>query len=147
MSPASYLTAPPRVAYLSIALENVLKTQLRRGLAPRVASIGRVIAFWAALAVLVVAFVGGLVFAVVRVLELRRTLKSLRRALAAELKRIARSGERTAGELEAATQALERLQVSLVRFRTAYARIRLVRSVLAEAEAVLARARAFVPGK
>ena len=116
-------------------------------LAPLVASIDGVIAFWAALAVLVAAFVAGAVFVVVRALETRRALKSLRSELGAELQRIAHSGERTAGELEAATRAFERLQASLVRFRTAYTRVRLIRSVLAEAEAILARARAFVPSK
>ena len=147
MSPASYLTAPPRVAFLSIALENVLKGRLRWALEPRVASIAGVIAFWAGLAFLVVVFIAGVAFVVVRALETRRTLKSLRSALAAELQRISRSGERTTGELETATRAFERLQASLVRFRSAYTRIRLVRSALAEAEAVLARARAFIPSK
>jgi hypothetical protein len=118
-----------------------------RVFAPRVASIDGVTAFWAALAVLVVAFVAGVVFVVVKALETRRALKSLRSALGVELQRIARSGERTAGELETATRAFERLQASLVRFRTAYARVRLIKGVIAEAEAVLARARAFVPSK
>ena len=104
-------------------------------------------AFWAALAVLVVAFVVGVVFVVVRALGTRRALKRLRSALGVELQRIAKSGERTTGELEAATKAFERLQTSLVRFRTAYARVRLIRGVIAEAEAVLARARAFVPSR
>jgi len=118
-----------------------------RVLAPLVASIGGVIAFWAALAFLVVVFVAGAVFVLVRALETRRALKSLRGALGAELQRIAKSGERTTGELEAATQAFERLQASLVRFRTAYVRVNLIKGVIAEAEAVLTRARAFVPGK
>ena len=147
MSPASYLTAPPRVALLIIAPEMPFPEPPGRVLAPLVASIDGVIAFWAALAVLVVAFVAGVVFVVVRALETRRALKSLRSALGAELQRIARSSERTTGELETATQAFERLQASLVRFRTAYARVRLIKSVIAEAEAVLTRARAFVPSK
>jgi hypothetical protein len=116
-------------------------------LAPLVASIDGVTAFWAALAVLIVAFVAGAVFAIVRALAMRRALKSLRSALGAELRRIAKSGERTTGELETATRAFERLQASLVRFRTAYVRVNLIKGVIAEAEAVLTRARAFVPSK
>ena len=147
MSPASYLTAPPRVALLSIAPECSPKW-LAPGLrAPRIASIDGVNAFWAALALLVVAFVAGAVFVIVRALATKRALKSLRSALGVELERIAKSGERTTSELDAATQAFERLQASLIRFRIAYTRIRLVKGVLAEAEAVLARARAFVPSK
>ena len=122
-------------------------TSRRQALGRPVASIVFVTAFWVALAVLVVAFVAGVVFVVVRALETRRALKSLRCELGVELKRIAHSGERTASELEAARKAFERLQASLVRFRTAYARVRLIRSVIAEAEAVLTRARAFVPSK
>ena len=119
----------------------------RQALGRPVASIAFVTAFWVALAVLVVAFVAGVVFVVVRALETSRALKSLRCELGVELKRIAHSGERTASELEAARKAFERLQASLVRFRTAYARVRLIRSVIAEAEAVLTSARAFVPSK
>ena len=138
-------STPRRFAHYSA--KNRLSEPARRLLAPLVASIDEVIAFWAALAFLVVAFVAGVAFLAVRALETRRALKSLRSALAAELQRIARSGERTTGELEDATRAFERLQASLVRFRTVYARVRLIRSVLAEAEAVLARARAFAPSK
>ena len=147
MSPASYLTAPPRVALLIIAPEIPSPEPPGRALAPLIASIDGVIAFWVALAVLVVAFVAGVVFVIVRALETRRALKRLKGALGVELQRIARSGERTTGELEAATRAFERLQTSLVRFRTAYARVHLIKGVIAEAEAVLARARAFVPSK
>ena len=124
----------------------------QNGIAPparaqRVASIARVIFFWVALAILVVALVAGVVFASLRALQTKRAVKDLKDALGVELQRIARSGERTTGELEAATRAFERLQTSLVRFRTAYARVRLIKGVIAEAEAVLARARAFVPSK
>jgi len=132
---------------LIIAPEMPFPEPPRGALALLVASIDGVTAFWAALVLLVVAFVAGVVFVVVRALGTRRALKSLRSAIGVELQRIAKSGERTTGELEAATRAFERLQTSLVRFRTAYARVRLIKGVIAEAEAVLARARAFVPSK
>jgi septal ring factor EnvC (AmiA/AmiB activator) len=119
----------------------------RQALGRPVGSIAFVTAFWIALAVLVVAFVAGVVFVVVRALETRRALKSLRSELGVELKRIAHSGERTASELEAARKAFERLEASLARLRTARARVRVLKEVLAEAEAVLARARVFVPSK
>jgi transcription initiation factor TFIIIB Brf1 subunit/transcription initiation factor TFIIB len=103
--------------------------------------------FWASLGVLVVAFVAGVVFVVVRALETKRTLKSLMDALSVELQRIARAGEKSATELEAARKAFERLEASVKRLGTARARVRLLRDVLAEAEAVIARARAFIPSK
>jgi hypothetical protein len=106
-----------------------------------------VIVFWVALAVLVVAFVAGALFVLVRALETKRTLKSLIAALGVELQRIAHAGERTNEELEAARKAFERLEASLKRLGTARTRVLLIKEVLAEAEAVAARARAFVPSK
>ena len=119
----------------------------RQALAKPVASIVCVTAFWVALAVLVVAFVAGAAFVTVRVLEMKKALKSLKGALAVELERIAHAGERTASELETARKAFERLETSFKRLATARARVRLLREVLAEAEAVLTRARAFIPSK
>ncbi len=104
-------------------------------------------AFWVALAVLVVAFVAGAVFVLVRALEMVKTLKSLKSALKVELKRITGATERSNAELETAGKAFERLEASIVRLGTALARVRLLREVLAEAEAILTRARAFVPSK
>jgi hypothetical protein len=115
--------------------------------AERVASIVGVTAFWVALAILVVAFVGGAAFVTVRVLEMRKALKRLKSAIEVELKRIAGATERTASELETAKKAFERLQASLARLGTARARVRLLQEVLAETEAVLTRARAFIPSK
>ena len=116
-------------------------------IAPLIASIVFVTAFWVALAVLVVAFVAGAAFVGLRVLETKKALKSLKGALKVELERIAHSGERTASELETARKAFERLEASLARLSTARARVRLLREVLAEAEAVLTRARAFIPSR
>jgi len=112
-----------------------------------VASIARVIVFWVALSVLIVAFVAGATFVAVRALETKRTIKSLKDALSVELQRIARAGERTNEELEAARLAFERLEASLKRLGPARARMRLISEALAEAEAVLTRARAFIPSK
>jgi hypothetical protein len=106
-----------------------------------------VIVFWVAFAILVVAFVAGAVFVVVRALETKRALKGLKDALSIELRRIARAGERTNEELEAAKTAFERLEASIARLSTARARVRLIKEALAEAEAVLTRARAFIPSK
>jgi len=106
-----------------------------------------VIAFWIALAVLIVAFVGGVAFVIVRALETKRAVTGLKDALGAELRRIARAGERTNDELETAQKAFARLEASLKRLGAARARIRLITEVLAEARALLTRARAFIPSK
>ena len=103
--------------------------------------------FWIALAVLVVAFVAGAIFVIVRALETKRALKRLKDALSVELQRVARAGELTNEKLEATQKAFERLEASLKRLATARARLRLINEVFAEAEAVLARARAFIPSK
>ena len=124
----------------------------QNGIAPparaqRVASIARVIFFWVALAILVVALVAGVVFASLRALQTKRAVKDLKDALGVELQRIARAGERTNEELEAARKAFERLEASLKQLATARARVRLIKEVIAEAEAVATRARAFIPSK
>ncbi len=105
------------------------------------------IVFWVALAILVVAFVAGAIFVLVRALETKRALKGLKDALSVELRRIARAGEHTNEELEAAKTAFERVAASIARLSTARARVRLIKEALAEAEAVLTRARAFIPSK
>ena len=129
-----------------------MPTSCQNGIAPparaqRVASIARVIFFWVAFAILVVALVAGVVFALLRALETKRAVKSLKDALGVELQRIARAGERTNEELEAARKAFERLEAGLKRLATARARVRLIKEVIAETEAVAARARAFIPSK
>jgi uncharacterized protein YoxC len=106
-----------------------------------------VVAFWIALAVLVVASAAGAVLVIRSVLEMKRTLKNLKSALEVELKRISGATEHTATGMEAAAKAFERLESALARLSRARARVLLIKEVLAEAEAVLARARAFVPSK
>ena len=119
----------------------------RQAPAKRVASIALVTAFWIALAVLLVAFVAGAVFVLVRALETKKALKSLKDALSVELQRISRAGERTNEELAAARKAFERLQASVEKLTTARTRLRLVNEALSEAESVLTRARSFIPSK
>jgi hypothetical protein len=106
-----------------------------------------VLAFWIALAVLLVAFVAGAFFALVRALETKRALKGLKNALGVELQRISRAGEHTNEELAAARKAFERLQASVEKLATARTRLRLVNEALSEAESVMTRARAFIPSK
>ena len=104
-------------------------------------------AFWIALAILLVAFVAGAVFVLVRALETKRTLKSLKDALSVELQRISRADEHTNEELAAARKAFERLRASVEKLTTARTRLRLVNEALSEAESLMTRARSFIPSK
>ena len=105
------------------------------------------IVFWVALAVLVAAFVAGVVFVVVRALETVSALRDLKDALSVELQRLARAGERTSEQLEATTKKFERLDASLKRFNTVQAQMRLINEAFGEAAAILTRARSFIPSK
>src|ERR1051326_2840455 len=96
MSPASYLTAPPRVA-----------ADILAPLGPRLRSAGVNWAVYGALILAGLAVAGGLAFLVARALEAWRTLKRLRRGLAGELTRLADLGEATAEKSAAGTDSAE----------------------------------------
>src|SRR6266496_2755516 len=112
MSPASYLTAPPRVAADIVAMF-------------RPAATIRGVSSWAVYGTLIVAALavaGALAFLVARILQAWRTLKRLRRNLGRELHRLADLGEAT---VEKAAAALDnsRLDATLSRLRVTLARL------------------------
>ena len=123
MSPASYLTAPPRDAGPIVA------PVLRRATIPGVSD-------WAIYAALIVGFLAGLAaiaYLLVRALEAWRALKRLRRGLGRELERLADLGEATADKLETATDNAQ-LESSLSRLRVDLARFAVLRQALDEAQ-------------
>jgi hypothetical protein len=132
MSPASYLTAPPRVAGAIVALSTTI--------AP---------VDWTIYGALIAGFLavsGASAFLVVRILQGRRMLKRFRRHLAKELQRLADLGEQTAEKVETAGDTAQ-LDESLGRLRVTLARFAVLRAALDEATDAVTRVTAVYPRK
>ena len=123
MSPASYLTAPPRVATPIVA---------QVASACRVASIAAVLLFWLALAVSVLLVVGSVVFVTLKGIETFRAFKRLNRSAGPALARI----EATSAEIERRLSQAEargaRLEASLARLRRSRAELKVLTSAFDE---------------
>jgi hypothetical protein len=135
MSPASYLTAPPRVAAVSIA----------RNLVASIAAMALLL--WVSVALVVVATVCGLAFLALRGLQLWRTFKAFRRALKETTAALTGSLERLAAAGERAAAAPERLEPSLARLRVSLAHAAILRSAVQDVQDSLGRLTAVYPRK
>src|SRR5918992_832291 len=124
MSPASYLTAPPRVAASSLARKE------------RIATVAAML-FWLALAIFVLAPAAALVFAVRRAFETWRAFKRLGSGAWAGLDRIARATSEIELHLQAAARSGEKLEASLTRLSASRARLNVLTDALAAARASL----------
>ena len=136
MSPASYLTAPPRVA------EPDCSTGFPHGYDPGVWN-------WAIYGALIVGFLAGsaaIAYLVVRALEAWRALKRLRRGLGRELERLADLGEATADKIGAATDS-PKLESSLSGLRVGLARFAVLRRALDETQDTFTRFALVYPRK
>ena len=133
MSPASYLTAPPRVA------------------GPDCSTLVTIVpmwdwAIWAALIGGGVAVFAALALLAMRVLEAWRAFQGARRGVFRQLGELEARGEETAEKAAAAGDTPE-LQRSLARLRVSLARLTVLREALGEAQDVAGRVAAVVPRK
>jgi hypothetical protein len=132
MSPASYLTAPPRVAELIVA-----KVSRKCG----VASIAAVTLFWLSLAVSAALVIASAVYVARQGLESYRAFKQLGNRAGGELARI----EATTAEIERRLSLFDereaRLADSLGRLRKSQAELNVLTTALDEAIAPARRAR------
>jgi hypothetical protein len=124
MSPASYLTAPPRVA----------------------ASMVAPMAVWIALAVFVAGLAAGLAVAVYRGICTWRLAKRTGGTFTAELDRISRVTGEIDEQLRRASEAGVRLGEAQERLRRSKARLDVQLAAVHEARSQLARVFWFVPG-
>jgi hypothetical protein len=131
MSPASYLTAPPRVAAASIAP----------------VTIGSLALFWLSLAVAVVLPAVGIVVLVRRGLALWRDLKRAARAFGAGLDDIGRKVERMSTGAEALGDVAARAEPPADRLRVSLARLAVLRSALRDVQDSVGRVTAVYPRK
>lgn len=103
-------------------------------------------AFWAALAVLLVAVVGGITFAVVRGFQLYRNAKRAGGTIGAEVERISEVSLQIEHHTAAAAAAGERLQTATGRLATSRAKLDVQLAAVREARAQVRRVFWFVPG-
>ncbi len=103
-------------------------------------------AFWIALAVLIVGVVGGLLYAVLRGLSLWRRFKRTSRAFGAETDRIAASTAEIQAHLDRATASQARLGAATDRLAEARARLDVQIAALREAQYTMRRLLWFLPG-
>ena len=136
MSPASYLTAPPRVAAGIVAPRR------------RAATI-RGVSNWVDYGTLIVSVIavgtaiGVLVY---RILDVWRAFGNLRRGLGRELNRLADLGEVTV-EKSAVASDTARLEGTLARLRVTLARFAVLRSAVDEVEDLFGRLTVVFPRK
>jgi hypothetical protein len=132
MSPASYLTAPPRVAGGSIA---------------RLASHAMLVVLWIALAVAVVASAVGLFSAGRAGLQAWRDLRRAGGALSTALADLATRLERFSDGVAATSDHAPELQASTAGLQASLARLAVLRAAVDEARDAARRVTVFYPRK
>ena len=125
MSPASYLTAPPRVAPTMVA---------------------PLVAFWVSLVVLLAGVLVGLAYAIVRAIALWRQLKRTKGGLEAETARIADATAQIQVHLDRAGASGELLGQASERLAASRARLDVQLRALREARHTIRRVLWFLPG-
>ena len=132
MSPASYLTAPPRVATGKYS-----------------ASIAAMSSYglWAAFAFLLVCGVVGSALAVVRGLALWRDVRALKRALGDGLERLADSAEQIERHVTAGAEGSEAVGEALGRLAESQRRLSILVAASRDAQDALGRLTALYPRK
>jgi hypothetical protein len=122
----------------------------RRDPDERSAHLGRAyhlpMAVWIAFAVLVVALVAAIAFAVVCGVVLWRQAKRTSAALGAETARIARVADEISMQLERADASGTKLSEASARLRSSVERLQLQRAAIDEARAAVRRTFWFLPG-
>ena len=140
MSPASYLTAPPRVAGRIVAHST--------GIAPAASTIRPMLVLvWPALAIDVIAVVGGIVFAGLRGLSTYRLSRSVGGELTAGIERVSRDADEMAPKLERLADGTVRLDEALTRLQVSRVRLNVLLEAIAQVRAGIARVTGVVPRK
>jgi hypothetical protein len=104
------------------------------------------VAFWIALAVLVVGVVGGLAYAVLRGFALWRQVKRTGRSFSAEAARISEASDGMQVHLDRASASQARLTEAVGRLSLARARLDVQLQALREAQHTIRRLLWFMPG-
>jgi hypothetical protein len=138
MSPASYLTAPPRDA-ASIVAPSVHKTV--------VTMLEMALLTWISLLFLVVAIVGSVAVAVARGLHAWRAFRRFSKATSAALGEVLETAAEAERHAAAFTEGTEKLSAALARLEESRAELAVIQAAAAEAKASLLAFRGAVPRK
>jgi hypothetical protein len=141
MSPASYLTAPPRVAAASVAA-----THRHRGAGRRVVSIARISLLVVLPALSLIAAVASAGYAVGGFVQLLRDARAAGSALGEGLDRVAVAAERASVRAEELSRGSGRLEASLDRLAASRARLSVLLEASADARAAIGSL-VFIPRK
>src|SRR5436305_4697593 len=129
MSPASYLTAPPRDAASIVAPQGPRHTVVTMAAMP--------LLDWFSLLFLVLAFAGSITLAVVRALRTWRAFKGLSEAARAAAERVTRSAADAERHAVALADNGERLNVAALRLNESLAQLGVLRAAATNARAML----------
>jgi hypothetical protein len=102
---------------------------------------------WLGLAVLVLAFLGGIALVVVQALAAYRTAKAAGGELVAGLDRVLADSERLTAKLEGLAPRTQRLQAALDRLSVSRARLNVLLQAISQVRAALGRVTGVVPRK
>jgi hypothetical protein len=102
---------------------------------------------WIALAIFVVATVGGIAFAALRGLRAYRTLRTVGGELTAGVDRVSRDADEVATKLEGLADGTGRLEAALARLSASRARLNVLLQAIAEVRAGIGRITGIVPRK
>jgi hypothetical protein len=138
MSPASYLTAPPRDA-ASIVAPSVHKTVVTM---PRMALLT-----WVSLLFLVVAIVGSVAFAGSRGLRAWRTFRRFSTTASSAIADVLDTAAEAERHIVAFTEGTEKLSAALARLEESRAELAVIQAAAAEAQSSLFAFRGAVPRK
>ena len=141
MSPASDLTAPPRVAAGMIAPPPPADLPVLS------ISIGSMLVVWPALAVALAGLFGGAAVAFTRGRRTWRSFKGLGKTVGDRLDEITKASEEIETHLSRAGESSEHLSSSLERLHRSRARLGVQLAALREARTVLERAVPFLGGR
>ena len=130
MSPASYLTAPPRVAANILAPSTI-----------------PVMLFWLPFAFLIVSLTGSIAWAALRGFRLWRAFRAVSGRLADEAASLVAKGEATEQRAGDATANAERLATAAERLQGSLAQLAVLRAAFAESRGAFGAARGTVPRK
>ncbi|MDX6453550.1 MAG: hypothetical protein QOH16_3599 [Gaiellaceae bacterium] len=138
MSPASYLTAPPRDA-ASIVAPSVRKTVVTMP--------GMALLTWISLLFLVVAVVGSIAYAATRALGAWRTFRRFSRTTSAAIGGVLETAAEAEGHALAFTEGTEKLSAALARLEQSRARLAVIQAAASQARTSLSSLRGAVPRK
>ena len=146
MSPASYLTAPPRVAASIVALPNP-NSRLAGGAGRRRYDAAIALLIWISLLVLVLAIVGSAVTLTLRGLAAWRTFRTFADTAGNALTAVERAAAAAEARADSLSRETDRLQDAIARLEESLAHLAVLGGAAGDLSAAITSLRGVVPHK